>query len=434
MTQFDIAFTAPSTLKERFVWLVYLGIVFFLLYGSANQYAAIINTDTAFFMQWEKGIPFIEWFIVPYMSSDILFVIAFLLPQRRIDIKTLALRSFFAIAVSVITFVLLPLKFSFDKPPVDNFLFDMLKMDLPYNQMPSLHISLAVILWFSMKNTIQSKLIKSILLIWLVLIGLSTLLVYQHHFIDLPSGFLLGMAMVYLFNEKKPAYFSQSFTTPRHLKIALYYLVLSILLMVLAFKLSSFICFYLFISVFSISVIYAFGLNGLLMAPNKGIRFLQKLFFLPYFVGSHLSWLYYKRNIPFISQYNERIYFGRQADDKEYQQLKQLGINKIINLCPELPFHKTDILQHHYDFLDLTMQHPSRLFAVIKDIDSSSDKVYIHCKLGMSRTILVIAAYLLYHGNTLMQIEDFLQQQRPFYVKSKYMTINLALFRQSLKN
>lgn len=434
--QFNAELSAASTLKERFVWLLYLGIVFFLLYGSANQYAAITATDRAFVMGWEKQIPFVEAFIVPYMSSDVLFAIAFLLPQTRQNVKILALRNFFAIIISVLVFVLWPMKFTFTKPPVDNFLFEMLKMDLPYNQLPSLHVSLAVILWASMKHTIHATWIKAILFIWLILIVLSTLLVYQHHFIDIPTGFAVGVLVVYLFNEKRANYFTNSFTTPRHIKIGLYYLVFAIGLMILAFKLSSLFVLYLFVSVFAVSAIYAFGLNEFLLTKNRYLNVLQRLILLPYFIGSHLSWRYYQRKIPFLSQLNERIYFGRQANNKEYAQLKQLGITHIINLCPELIFNRSEIAQQRFNFLDLTMQSPVQISTVIEAIESSltndNDKVYIHCKLGMSRTILVISAYLLQQGKTNEQISAFLQQTRPFYVKSKYMQINLQLFVRSL--
>ncbi len=433
MSKFDIALDSQSSLKERFIWLLYLGIVFYLLYGSVNQYAFKIQTNTSFFMQWEKSIPFIESFIIPYISSIILFIVAFLLPQTRISLKILALRSFIAITISVLVFALFPLKFAFEKPIVDNFLFILLKIiDLPYNQMPSLHVSLAVILWFSIKNNIQSKLIKVALFLWSILIILSTLFVYQHHFIDIPTGFLLGLIIVYLVNEKKETYFIKSFTTPRNIKIGLYYIVFSTVFMILSFKLSSVICLYLFFSIFSLSAVYTFGLNDFLISKNLYINILQKIFFLPYFIGSHLSWIYYKREIPFISKFNENIYFGRQADNKEYEKLKKLGIKKIINLCPELQFNKTDIPQKKYNFLDLTIQSPKKLLKVIKEIEKSNDKIFIHCKLGMSRTILVISSYMLYQKKSFEEIENLLQEKRPSYVKAKYMKINLDIFKELL--
>ncbi len=432
MSKFNISLASQSSFKERFVWLLYLGIVFFLLYGNANEYISRMQTNISLFMQWEKDIPFIESFIIPYMSSDILFIIAFLLVQTRLSIKILALRSFFSIVISVLIFIFFPLKFAFEKPVVDNFLFDILKLDLPYNQMPSLHVSLAVILWFSMKNNIKSKFIKTILFIWLFLIILSTLFVYQHHFIDIPTGFLLGIIIVNLINEKKENYFTKSFTTPRSIKIALYYLVLSTIFMILSFKLSSIIFLYLFLSIFTLSAVYAFGLNDFLISKNPYIKSFQQIFFLPYFIGSHLSWIYYKRKIPFICKFDENIYFGRQADEKEYKKLKELGIKEIINLCPELQFHKTDIIQKKYNLLDLTIQDPQNILKIIKEIENSSNKVYIHCKLGMSRTILIISAYMLYKGKNFEEIETFLQKKRPLYIKSKYMKITLDIFKKFL--
>ena len=55
---------ANATLKERSVWLLYLGALFFILYGSANQYALLTSPHESFFMQWERNIPFIEIFII----------------------------------------------------------------------------------------------------------------------------------------------------------------------------------------------------------------------------------------------------------------------------------------------------------------------------------------------------------------------------------
>lgn len=122
-TNFNPALDAKSTPKERFVWMLYMGIVFFLLYGSANHYASLHAPHPSFFMAWEEEIPFIPSFIIPYISSDLLFCIAFLLPYTRLELRILALRVFFIISFSVLCFVLFPLQFSFTKPQSESLVF-----------------------------------------------------------------------------------------------------------------------------------------------------------------------------------------------------------------------------------------------------------------------------------------------------------------------
>ncbi len=420
---------ANATLKERSVWLLYLGALFFILYGSANQYAFLTSPHESFFMQWEENIPFIEIFIIPYMSSDILFAIALLLTQTRFELRVLALRIFITMTFSVFVFVLYPLQFSFVKPETSNFLFSMLELDLAYNQMPSLHISLAIVLWFSMKEHISNIFIKSFLAFWFILICLSTLFVYQHHFIDIPTGAVVGFTVVYLISSKKKTYLTSRFMTPRSLKMSLYYLIGVLISIILYFNFNSFIFIYLFLTALSISFIYAFGFNLLLTNEKSKPNIFQKILFAPYFIASYFSWNYYKNKIDFKSQLNDNIYFGRQATKEEYKELEALGIKTIINLANDQQFHKTNIKEIRYPLLDMTMQDPVILHQIIKTIEKhSNEKIYIHCTLGMSRSILAISSYLLYKKKSINEVNEIMNKLRPIYVKSKYMSINLELY------
>ena len=91
MYKFDSDLDAITAKKERYVWLIFMGIVFFMVYGSANQIAHLLSPHPSLFMKWEENIPFVEIFIIPYMSSDLMFVIAFLLPYTRLELRVLAL-------------------------------------------------------------------------------------------------------------------------------------------------------------------------------------------------------------------------------------------------------------------------------------------------------------------------------------------------------
>ena len=437
MYKFDVALGAKTAMKERIVWMLYLGLMFFLLYGSANQFASITAPHPSLVFGWEVKMPFVEPFIVPYMASDLMFVIAFLLPYTRLELRVLALRVFAIVIVSVLIFVLFPLQFSFERGEVQSFswLFTALKADLPFNQAPSLHVSFSIVLWYSMQTKIESLFGKVLLALWFTLIALSTLFVYQHHFIDLPTGALVGFLAVYLISQKRENRFLKAFMTPRHLKMALYYLIGSAFFMFLAFQVSVFF-FYPFVSLFLVSVVYAFGLNEVLVPKSLGTFFFQRFLFFPYNYGNYLSWNYYKRNLALMTQVKDKVYFGRLYDFDERKILEERGLKHIINLAPEHTFLQKHFFHRFYNlpFLDQTIPNPKLLHkAVLLIEEHKKDGVYVHCALGLSRSVLVISAWLLYSGYGRDEVEKMMNEIRLNYVKSAYMGIALDIYEEVLK-
>lgn len=439
MYKFNPDLNAITAKKERYVWLLFMGIVFFLLYGSSNQIAHLLSPHSSLLMEWEKQIPFVEVFIIPYMSSDLMFVIAFLLPYTRLELRVLAARVLFIVVFSSLIFVLFPLQFSFTKPEIHtfNFLFGALQADLPYNQLPSLHISFAVVLWFSLRKYLKNKFLKAFTALWFYLIALSTLFVFQHHFIDIPTGLLMGLVVVWLIRQDQKSFFISQFTTPRNLKMGLYFLVGATIFMLLGFNVPSlkWLFIWLFISMFSVSIVYAFGLNSLLVGKQAKANVWQWVLFFPYFIGSYFSWHYYKRNITLMAPVKENVYLGRFPSKSEYNSLETQGIKHAINLAAEQQIQKKGIEQTRLPFLDQTIQSPESLHRGVELIESyKNDGVYVHCALGLSRSVLLISAWLLYHKNTLEEVDEFIRNIRPNYVRSAYMNVNLEIYQNYLSD
>lgn len=89
-------------------------------------------------------------------------------------------------------------------------LFDVLMgFDKPYNQAPSLHIALLVVLWVCYARY-ASGAWRWLLHGWFALIGLSVLTTWQHHFIDVPTGALAGWLCVWLWPQAQPAPFARA--------------------------------------------------------------------------------------------------------------------------------------------------------------------------------------------------------------------------------
>ena len=185
-------------------WLAVLGPFFFATYGLATWASARRAEVPSIVFDWEHAIPFWAWTIYPYWAIDALYAASLFACATRRELDTHAKRLLSAQVVAVAVFLAAPLRFSFAPPPVDGVagaLFALLRgFDQPFNQMPSLHVALAVILWalYARKGT---GLRRHATTAAFLVIGASVLTTWQHHFIDLPTGALLGALCVWAFPQ-----------------------------------------------------------------------------------------------------------------------------------------------------------------------------------------------------------------------------------------
>src|SRR5262249_16827 len=173
------------------------------------------------YFEWERHIPFVPLMILPYMSIDLFFVAAPFLCRDKRELRTLARRISFAIVAAGICFLLLPLRFAFHPPKPCAWLGAVFApfrtLDRPPNLFPSLHITLQIILADTYVRHTRG-LVRLAVWVWFSLIGLSTVLTYQHHVVDVAGGVGLAVWCFYLFREEP----TQS-RVVRDLRIASYY-------------------------------------------------------------------------------------------------------------------------------------------------------------------------------------------------------------------
>jgi membrane-associated phospholipid phosphatase len=179
-----------------------LSLLWAVVYVGCSWITAHRSDVGTWYYSWERFIPFVPLMIIPYMSINLFFVCGPFLCQSPNELRVLARRIAFAIIVAGACFLLIPLRLSVVRPQPGGWagpIFRVLHIfDQPYNLFPSLHIAFRTIL-----ADLYAKHTKGVIRlashVWFILIGFSTLLTWQHHFVDIVGGFMLAAICFYLF-------------------------------------------------------------------------------------------------------------------------------------------------------------------------------------------------------------------------------------------
>jgi len=210
------------------LWLAGLTPLFFLSYGFANWVTSLRSDVPSLVFGWEHRIPFLAWSIVPYWSTDVLYAVSLFTCRTRKELSTHAKRLVTAQLISTAGFLLFPLRFTFDRPhPVGLFgwMFDTLAgFDKQFNQAPSLHLSLTTILWAKYSQYLHGTTLW-LMRAWMIVVGVSTLTTYQHHFIDLPMGIWVGFLCIAMFPDDAATVQFETVRGPQRIKSSGAYLL-----------------------------------------------------------------------------------------------------------------------------------------------------------------------------------------------------------------
>lgn len=181
--------------KRALAWLLVLVPVFAGAYILANHLASRRGDVPVLALPWEAVIPFIAWTIVPYLSLHPVFALSFFANRTVREVDRLAWTYVACYAIAFVIFITFPFQASFERPEpggVFGILFDFVaSIDDRYNQAPSLHIAVLTILWLHLRHAF-SGLPYLFFNTWCLLVGVSVLTTYQHHFADIPTGMALG--------------------------------------------------------------------------------------------------------------------------------------------------------------------------------------------------------------------------------------------------
>ncbi|AHN26166.1 Ser/Thr and Tyr protein phosphatase (dual specificity) [Gilliamella apicola] len=384
----------------KLILLAGLSIFFFTSYNLTNWYTANLSDVGSLFFSWESLIPLWPWTIVPYWSIDLMYGLAILLATSKQSLKILCLRLFSAQIICITCFLIFPLKFSFERPNLDGFLglwFDVLMgFDKPFNQAPSLHITLLVILWQFYNCYFQSKFNQLLLHVWCFLIALSVLTTWQHHFFDVPTGLWAGCFCIWLWPENGMTPLKSKSYAKQYTWSGIYFL-LFLLSLILAIYIGGIGLWLLWLAgaFVLVSANYlVFGATGFQKQANGHFPFAITILYLPYFAIMWLNsrlWTLKNKPADFIM---DSVYLGRIAS---HNTLQTKRIVSIVDLCAELPIGQ---FNGHYSLIPILDMTPlsikqCQLAAETIDQFQKQGSVLVCCALGYSRSATAVIAWLL---------------------------------------
>ena len=387
------------------LWILIAGPSFFLLYGQANHYAASLPASSVgnVAFAWERDwIPFWPWTIIPYWSIDLMYGLSILLCTTKVEIRRQAGRLLLATALSSICFVLWPLKFTWDRPEVHGLFGQMFAalgaFDKPFNQAPSLHISLLFIIWLRLIAHAAPRW-HAIIHIWCVLIGISVLTTWQHHFIDIPTGLAMGVFVCWLI-PMAPLNWQrwQSAAPVIARKLAFRYTMGAAICLTIAIVFQGWAWAMAWPAMALTIVALAYvGLGPVAFQKTDGtIRIAALWLTAPYRWCAQLSRAYFLKDRPIATEVTPGVWIGAIT------AAHQPRFAAVLDLCAEYP--RAAHQQAHYidlPLLDLLPPTASELAQAVAHIETlrQHGDVLVHCALGLSRSAAVLATWLVQYGH-----------------------------------
>lgn len=174
---------------------------FALVYGGADYLTARRSFRVPVSFAFELRIPFVPAMTAVYMSIYLLFLLAPFVLRTRREMRAAVWTLAWITLCGGLGFLLLPAELAFP-PPREAELGGWAKLfhladdlNLTYNLLPSLHVALSVacVAIFSPRAGTAGKLF---LWSWALLVAASTVLIHQHHLLDVAAGWLLAVAGV----------------------------------------------------------------------------------------------------------------------------------------------------------------------------------------------------------------------------------------------
>jgi len=394
--------------------LVGLGGLFYASYGFSNWVAGLRGSVPSIVFGWEGAVPFVPWTIFPYWTTNLFYAGSLFLCAGEAELAVHVRRLLTTQIVAVACFLAFPLKFSFAKPDTSGpfgFLFDSLgAFDRPFNQAPSLHVALTVVLGALYLRHLPRRFVP-LFLAWSVLVVVSTLTTFQHHFIDLPTGALLGLLVLWLWPMQgaSPLSGAKVATAPERIGLAARYGIGALAFATAALALGGTALWLLWPALSLLLVALAYGVLGPAAFAKDGDGHLSvaaRLLFAPYLLGAFVNSRIWTRAEPRRVEVCDGVFLGRFPGASDLG-----GIATVIDLTAEFSRPGGDVVWRAFPSVDLVAPDAALLARAAEAIDAAEGPVLVVCALGYGRSVAVLAVWLVRSGRA-ATVEDALRRLR----------------------
>lgn len=397
-----------GVLLRAVLWLAFLAPFFYASYGFANWLAAQRDDVGSIVFSWERSIPFLAWTIVPYWSINLFYALSLALNDTKRGVDLQALRYLAAQIVAVTCFIAFPLTATFARPETSGlpgFMFAVLGgFDKPFNQAPSLHIALLVIIWDHWRSRLHGA-VLTLWHVWSLLIGLSVLTTWQHHLIDIPTGALLGLFALWLFPAQGPSPLAGFRWTEdaKAWRLARFYAAgaaVFLLLTVLTTYGSGggLLLLWPALALAIVALGYAGARPRVFQKRADGrISLASRWLLWPYRLGARLNVLWWTRNLAPAVELADGVFLGRTPRRSELSTYVA-----VIDMTAEMPaIAAPGLVWHAFPSTDLLPLETGRIREAALAVQDASrhGPVLICCALGFQRSAAVAACWLVRTGH-----------------------------------
>jgi membrane-associated phospholipid phosphatase len=181
---------------------MWVGVAFLSVYPTCNWLTSLRGEYFSLYFPGELSVPFVPEFIVVYLSMYILFAMPPFFLQVA-ELTALGKQLIVGTLLSGLIFMLLPARLGFVRQVPESGFFEPLystlfAVDMPHNMVPSLHVVFSALILLALAGATTSERYRLLWYGWLIVICASTMLVHQHHLIDVVAG----LALVFLLRQK----------------------------------------------------------------------------------------------------------------------------------------------------------------------------------------------------------------------------------------
>jgi len=183
-----------ARMREYLLWSGGVGLAFFSVYPTLNWITSLRPEPLHLYFAGELAVPFVPQMIWAYLSMYVLFLMPPLFVPAA-HMPALGKQLIAGTLVSGFVFLLLPAELGFARElptesPYAGIYAAMFDVDRPHNLVPSLHVVFTVAIGLACACA-APPLARACLVAWISTVVASTVLVHQHHVLDIAAALIL---------------------------------------------------------------------------------------------------------------------------------------------------------------------------------------------------------------------------------------------------